>query len=132
MKRLLILDGYNSYHLYEFECYYKENNIIIFYILLYSSHLFQLLDIGYFNILKQSYDKEVENFIWSYINHIIKPDFFVYFHITFFAIFNEENVRTGFQGISLILFNPDVMISKLDIKLYTPTPTGPPSAEIDS
>ncbi len=63
MKRLLVLDGYNSYYSYEFECYCKENNIIIFYMLFYSSYLFQSFDIGYFNVLKRSYDKEVENFI---------------------------------------------------------------------
>jgi len=25
-----MLDNYNNYHLYEFECYYKKNNIVIF------------------------------------------------------------------------------------------------------
>ncbi len=63
MKYLLILDGYNSYYLYEFECYCKENNIVILYILFHLSHLFQPFDVGYFNILKQSYNKEVETLI---------------------------------------------------------------------
>ena len=69
--------------------------------------------------------------IQSYINYIIKPDFFVYFYITFFAIFGEENIRVGFRGISLIPFNPEAMISKLDIKLYMPTSIEPFSAEAD-
>ncbi|SRR6266566_7279359 len=132
MKRLLILDNYNNHYLYEFEYYCKKNNIVIFCILFHLSHLFQLFDIGYFNILKRLYGKEVENFIQSYINYIIKPDFFVYFYIIFFAIFNEENVRVSFRGISLILFNPEAVISKLDIKLYIPISIGSFSAEVDS
>ena len=47
-----MLDGYNNYYLYEFEYYYKENNIVIFYMFFYSFYLFQLFNIGYFNILK--------------------------------------------------------------------------------
>src|SRR6266699_5715802 len=100
MKRLLMLDGYNNHHLYKFECYCKKNNIVIFCMFFHLSHLFKPFDIGYFNMLKRSYSKEVENFIRSYINYIIKPDFFACFYITFFAIFNEENIRVDFRGIS--------------------------------
>ncbi len=80
-----MLDGYNSHHSYEFEYYYKKNNIVIFCISLYLFYLFQLFDVGYFNILKRLYGKEVENFIRFYINYIIKLDFFVYFYIAFFV-----------------------------------------------
>ncbi len=114
-----MLDGYNSYYSYKFECYYKENDIVIFYIFFYIFYLFQLFDIRCFSILKRLYNKEVENFIRSYINYIIKPDFFVYFYTVFFVIFDEENIRTDSRGISLIPFNLKTMISKLDIKLYT-------------
>ncbi len=115
---MLILDSYNSYYLYEFECYYKKNNIVILCILLYSSYLFQSFDVGCFNILKRSYGKEVKNFIRSYINHIIKLDFFAYFYTIFFITFGEENIRIDFRSISLIPFNLKVMISKLDVKLH--------------
>ncbi len=80
-------------------------------------------------MLKQSYNKKVENFIRSYINYIIKPDFFVCFHTTFFVTFDEKNIRANFRGTGLIPFNPETMISKLDIKLYTPISTGPPLTE---
>ena len=83
-------------------------------------------------MLKRLYNKKVENFIRFYINYIIKPDFFVCFYIIFFVIFNEENIQANFRSISFILFNPNTMISKLDIKLYMSIPTRPLSAEIDS
>ncbi len=87
-----MLNGYNNYYLYEFKYYYKKNNIVTLYIPPYSSYIIQPFDIGYFNILKQLYSKEVKNFIRSYINYITKPDFFAYFYIAFFATFNEENI----------------------------------------
>jgi len=58
-----MLDGYNNYYLYEFEYYYKENNIVIFYIFFHLFYLFQSFDVKCFNILKQLYSKEVKNFI---------------------------------------------------------------------
>ncbi len=91
-----MLNGYNSYYLYKFKCYYKENNIVIFYIFIYLFYLFQSFDIGCFNILKRLYNKKIENFIQSYINYIIKLNFFIYFYIVFVVIFNRENIRVGF------------------------------------
>ncbi len=129
---MLILNGYNNYYLYKFEYYCKKNNIIIFYISFYLFHLFQSFDIGYFNILKRSYNKKIKNFIRSYINYIIKPDFFAYFYIAFFIIFGEKNVRVSFRSISLVLFNLETVISKFDIKLYMSILTRSFSIEIDS
>ncbi len=83
-------------------------------------------------MLKQSYSKEVENFIRFYINYITKPDFFAYFYIIFFVIFSEENIRIGFQNIGLVSFNPETVIFKFDIKLYIPILIGFFLAEIDS
>ncbi len=94
-------------------------------------YLFQSFHIRYFNILKQLYGKEVENFKRSHINYIIKPDFFVCFYITFFAIFDKRNVRVSFRGTNLVSFNPEAVISKLDIKLYILIPIGLLSTEID-
>ena len=82
-------------------------------------------------MLKQLYGKEVKNFIRSYINYIIKPDFFACFHIIFFTIFGEENIRVGFRDIDFVPFNLETMIFKLDVKLYISIPIGPFSAEID-
>ena len=87
--------------------------------------------IGYFNILKQSYNKEVENFIQFYINYIIKLDFFTYFYIIFFTIFDKENIQVGFRGINLVFFNSKAVISKFDIKLRMPISIEPPLTEVD-
>ncbi|ERF70741.1 hypothetical protein EPUS_05093 [Endocarpon pusillum Z07020] len=36
-----------------------------------------------------------------------------------------ENIKAGFQGTGLVPYDPQAVLSKLDIKLRTPTPTGP-------
>ena len=53
--RLLILDGHGSHVTAEFDRYYTEHFIIILYMPLYLSYLFQPLDIVYFIVLKQLY-----------------------------------------------------------------------------
>ncbi len=83
-------------------------------------------------VTARQYGKEVKIFIRFYINYIIKSDFFAYFYITFFVIFGEENIQTGFRGINLVPFNLETVISKLDVKLYISISIEPLSTEIDS
>ncbi|KAF2004263.1 hypothetical protein P154DRAFT_427179, partial [Amniculicola lignicola CBS 123094] len=52
---LLIFNSYKSYNLVNFQDIYKENNIYTLYILPYLLHLLQLLNIGYFLLLKYTY-----------------------------------------------------------------------------
>ncbi len=126
-----MINGYSNHYSYELEYYYKKNIIVIFYILPYSFYLFQPFNIGYFNILKQSYNKEIKNFIRSYINYIIKLNFFTYFYIIFFTTFNKENIRVGFRSINLVSFNPKIIIFKFNIKLYISILIKSLSTEID-
>ena len=43
------------------------------------------------------------------------------FKVAFIAIFIKENITTSFQGASLILYNPEAVLLKLNIKLKTLT-----------
>ena len=43
-----------------------------------------------------------------------------------------NNLQAGFRGAGLIPFDPQAVISKLDVKLRTPTPTGRPPPNEDS
>jgi len=131
-KRLLVLDGHESHHSAEFESYCKENNIITLCMPPHSSHLLQPLDIGCFSVLKRLYGREIEKLMRNHIHHITKPDFFLAFHTVFWATFRAENVRGGFRGAGIVPFDPERVISQLNIKLRTPTPTSPPSAQSDS
>ncbi|EDN95913.1 hypothetical protein SS1G_12118 [Sclerotinia sclerotiorum 1980 UF-70] len=74
--RMLVLDEYESYKSSVFQEYYKEHNIILFSLLFHSSHLTQSFDIDCFDLLKCSYNRQIENFIKAYITYITKTEFF--------------------------------------------------------
>ena len=103
---MIVLDGYESHLLVEFEEFCKEKNIITLYLPPHSSHLTQLLDISYFSILKRSYSRELEAFIKAYINYITKTEFLIVFKAAYISIMTTENVQTDFRGTGLILYNP--------------------------
>jgi hypothetical protein len=77
------------------------------------------------------YGREIEYFIRAYINYITKVEFFLAFKAAYFTAIIESNNKGGFRGIGLVPFDPKAIISKLDIKLRTLIPTGPPSAATD-
>jgi hypothetical protein len=58
-----------------------------------------------------------------HITHITKDDFFPAFKQAFFASMGEENVRAGFRATGLVPYNPEAVISRLDFKPRTPTPS---------
>jgi hypothetical protein len=54
----------------------------------------------------------------------MKDDFFPAFRTAFEKTFIEKNVKGGFAGSGLVPFDPTVVISKLDVRVWTPTPPG--------
>jgi hypothetical protein len=92
----------------------------------HSSHLLQLLDVGCFGVLKRRYSQELEVFIKAHINHITKVEFFIAFQKAYIRTMTKENIKAGFCRAGLLPYNPQAVLSKLDVKLRIPTPTGPP------
>jgi hypothetical protein len=82
-------------------------------------------------VLKRAYGRELEAFIKAYINHITKTEFFIAFKAAHLSTMTPENIRAGFRGAGLVPYDPQAVLSRLDIKLRTPTPTGPPLPEAD-
>ncbi|KAF2176929.1 hypothetical protein K469DRAFT_721192 [Zopfia rhizophila CBS 207.26] len=68
------------------------------------------LDVGCFSPLRTAYGRQVEKLIRNRFNHITKLEFLPAFRDAFNASITE------------ILFNLDKVISKLDVRLRTPTP----------
>jgi hypothetical protein len=127
--RMIVLDGHESHLSVQFEEFCKEKNIITLCLPAHSSHLTQPLDIGCFAVLKRMYGRELEMFIKAHIHHITKTEFLLAFKAAHFKAMTAANAQSGFRGAGLVPYDPQVVLSKLDIKLRTPTPTGPPSAE---
>ena len=73
---MLVLDGYESHISIAFKAYYKKKNIVTLCLPVYSLHITQPLNVGYFSILKRLYSQEIEDFIKASIIHITKLKFF--------------------------------------------------------
>ena len=121
-RRLLVLDGHESHRSIEFQELCKENNIYTLCMPPHSSHLLQPLDVGCFSPLKRAYSREIEALIRHHINHITKLEFLPAFKAAFTRSFTAANIHSAFQGAGLVPLQPDVVLSRLDVQLRTPTP----------
>jgi hypothetical protein len=125
LYRILVLDGHESHESAEFQEYCKAHNIITLGLPPHSSYLTQPLDVRCFSVLKRAYGRQIETFIKAYINHITKAEFFLAFTTAYKA---AQNAQAGFRGAGLVPFNPQAVLSKLDVKLRTSTPPRPSTA----
>ena len=129
--RMLVLDGHESHQSAKFDEYCKLHNIITISLPPHSSHITQPLDVGVFSPLKRAYGRQIDLFIKAHINYITKVEFFLAYYAAYQASMTKPNIEAGFRGAGLVPFSPEAVISKLDIKLRTPTPTGPLGIDTD-
>ena len=127
--RLLVLDGHESHHSDAFEQYCKDNKIITLCMPPHSSHILQPLDVACFAPLKKVYSGQIENLVRAQISHITKEDFFLAFFKAFKKSMTKSNIQAGFEGARLVPLSLETVISKLDVKLQTPTSSRPPTRE---
>jgi hypothetical protein len=127
-RRLLILDGHESHHSLEFQELCKENTIYMLCMPPHSSHLLQPLDVGCFLLLKRAYSREIEALICYHINYITKLEFLSAFKAAFTQLFTSANICSAFRGAGLVPLQADVVLSKLDVQLRTPSPASLPEA----
>lgn len=120
--RLLVIDGHESHHSFEFSKICKEENIIALCMPSHSSHLLQPLDVGCFSPLKRAYGDEISGLARNHTNHIAKESFLTAFKTAYLKVFTKENIRASFRGAGLVPHDPEAVLSKLDLKLRTPTP----------
>lgn len=122
--RLLVLDGHGSHLTPEFDQVCAENNIIPICMPAHSSHVLQPLDVGCFAVLKRSYGRLVENKMRLGINHIDKLDFLNAYPTARAEAFQSQTIQNSFAATGLAPYDPERVLSKLDIVLRTPTPPG--------
>jgi hypothetical protein len=79
-------------------------------------------------VLKRAYGRQIETFIKAYINYITKVEFFLAFTAAYKELITAQNCQAGFRGAGLVPFDPQAVLSKLDVKLRTPTPLRPSTA----
>ena len=69
--------------------------------------------------------KEVGTLANSHINDIDKLAFLEAFQIVQQGVFSSDNIRSGFRATGLVPLDPEVVLSKLEIKPRTPSPPLP-------
>ena len=83
----------------------------------HSSHLLQLLDVGCFGPLKKAYGRQIEDLMRAHITHISKLEFLCGFREAFYTSITSRNIQGGFTGAGLIPYDPERVLSKLDVQL---------------
>jgi hypothetical protein len=58
----------------------------------------------------------------SRISHVTKLEFLPAFKRAYEAAITSNNIQGGFRGAGLAPFDPERVISTLDVKLRTPSP----------
>jgi hypothetical protein len=91
----------------------------------HSSHLLQPLNVACFSPLKRMYGDEISALARSRVHHIDKETFLPAFKAAFSQVFTAENVCAGFRGARLVPHSLEAVLSKLDVRLRTPTPPQP-------
>ena len=87
----------------------------------HSSHLLQPLNVACFSPLKRVYSNKISALVRSCIYYINKETFLLAFKVTFSKVFTVENIRAGFRGARLVLYNLEVVLLKLNVRLRTLT-----------
>lgn len=121
--RLLILDGHESHHSAEFETFCKQNNIVTLCMPPHSSHILQPLDVACFGPLKVAYKRQIEGLMRNRVTHIDKESFLPAASNAFRSAFTKSNIKSGFRATGLVPFEPNAVLSKLDIRPATSSPS---------
>ena len=119
---MLVFNGHKSHDSADFQLYCKSNNIILLCLSAHLLYLIQPFDVKCFSILKRSYNLQIEHFIKAYINYISKVKFFIAFKTAYNQSITVQNSQAGFREAGLIPYDPEIVISKLDVNLQAVTP----------
>ncbi|EKG09026.1 hypothetical protein MPH_13989 [Macrophomina phaseolina MS6] len=70
--------------------------------------------------------------VWLESLHITKLEFLPAFKAAFEQVFTKRNICSSFRGAGLVPFNPEAVLSKLDVQLRTPSPPAPEDSPWES
>jgi hypothetical protein len=76
-------------------------------------------------VLKRAYGRLFESKIRVGINQVDKLDFLEAYPTVRIEAFKPEIIKNNFAAAGLVSYEPDQVLSKLDIRLRTPTPLEP-------
>ncbi len=71
---------------------------------------------------KKAYGRQIAHLMRQQCTHITNEDFIPAFYTAFQESLIESNINGGFKRTELVPFDPERVISSLDLELRTPTP----------
>lgn len=111
---LLILDGHRSHLTPQFDQICEQNKIIPICMPAHASNLLQPLDVGCL------VDKQMR----CGFNHIDKLDFLAAYPSARDEAYKPATIQNSFAATGIVPYSSDRVLSKLNIQLKTPTPSG--------
>jgi hypothetical protein len=113
--RILIVDGHSSYVNMGFLQWANEHRIIVHILPPHSTHKLQLLDVGLFNPLVTSYQKQLNKLMHNGqgIVSMTKRLFYPVFHDAWTEAFTEKNVHNAFAKRGNWPQDPDVVLNTI-------------------
>ena len=91
----------------------------------HASYILQPLNVGCFAPLKQAYKKEIKSLADSHITHVDKKAFLATFQPVYNKAISKSNILSSFRATGLVPLDPEVVLSRLEVKPRTPTPPLP-------
>ncbi len=116
--RMLVMNDYESHLTYKFYEYAKSHDIYLMRLFSHSIHLTQSLNVEMFQSFKYHHSKTIDVSIRLSDANFTKLNFLIAFHHFRIKAFKFENVRSEWKKIEFILFNSEMMLSKIRIRNF--------------
>jgi hypothetical protein len=105
---MLVVDGHGSHANIEFMWLCKQHKIWVIYLLPYSSHLLQPLDLAPFSAIKSRYRSQIQALSTLDDAALVKKERFIssYYHAREEGL-SERVIRAGWKATGLSPYNPN-------------------------
>jgi hypothetical protein len=113
--RLLLMDGYDSHHTFEFLAYAESKKIKVFALPPHTSHFLQPLDVGCFQPMKWHHGQALDLSARYGGQEFTKIQFFAALHEICQKTFTDRTIGGGWARTGLIPFNPEKVLPRLQI-----------------
>ena len=117
----VILDGHRSYIPIEFMWICWQHCIRLLYLLAYSSHILQPLDLAPFSVLKSAYRDQIRALSLIDDAAPVKKERYIYsYNQARIVGLSERVIRAGWRATGLVPYNPDSYTTIIISNIYTP------------
>ncbi|KAJ5436843.1 hypothetical protein N7445_007728 [Penicillium cf. griseofulvum] len=113
-KRLVLCDRFGSHLTRQFIEYCNKNNIILFFLLSYTSHILQPLDVGVFSVYKHWYSEAVEAATMTGCRKFSKDEFLFSIGEIRKKTFKPYTIKLGFKLTGIWPINSKLITDELE------------------